>query len=105
VGRVASVDITPQVRVPKNPIIRYARIDLLETSSHARLGFEITLAICMMLVGAQLSSGTPVPLVHWLFEGASGVGAIVFLKWSLNAAARAKEEADDDTVTGSPSSS
>ena len=96
---MASFDIEPRVIFPKQPIIRFARVDLLETSSNARVGFEITLALFTALVGAHLSTNKPVPLVHWLFELASGVGAAVFLKWSLSAAARAREEGDEPKST------
>lgn len=91
---MAKFEIQPRVIYPKNPVIRFARADLLEVANHARVGFEITLSIFSALVGAHLSSKDPVPLVHWLFEVATLGGWISFLIWSVKTTTRAHEEAE-----------
>jgi hypothetical protein len=82
------------VILPKHPIIRYARVDVLDEAGNARTGFEIALALCMSLVGAHVGSSTPVPLLHWLFEIASGLAAIAFLVRHASLQKRAREEAE-----------
>jgi phosphatidylserine synthase len=92
---MARLDIQPRIVIPKNPVIRYARFDLLETANNARYGFEIALAAFMMLVGVHLSSKDPVPPVHWFSEVASAAAAIALFLWSKNSTQRAIEGVDE----------
>jgi hypothetical protein len=88
------VTIKPKVIIPKHPVIRYARADLLDQSDTYRTWFEIFLALFMVLLGIHLSAIDPIPRMQWAFEITIGVIAAAAFLEHRKLQKEAREEAD-----------
>jgi hypothetical protein len=85
-------DIEPQVKVPKKPVLRYVRVELLDTATIFRVFFDVFLALSMAALGAALSSPNAIGTMHKAFLAVTGLAAAVFLSLDITWMWRARNE-------------
>lgn len=89
---MASIDIDPQVLLPKRPVIRYVRVELLDTATIFRVFFDIFLALFMAAFGAMIAAPSPIGTMHRAFLWVTGIAALVFLGLDIAWMIRARRE-------------
>lgn len=85
-------DIEPQVIMPKRPIIRFVRVELLDTATIFRIFWDIFLALFMAALGAALSVQHEIGTMHKAFLVVTGTAALVFLALDIVWMVRARSE-------------
>jgi hypothetical protein len=85
-------DIEPRVIVPTRPVIRYVRVELLDTATIFRVFWDIFLALFMAALGAAWSLSRPIGTMHRAFLWVTGLAAIVFLALDVLWMIRARRE-------------
>jgi hypothetical protein len=86
------IDIEPQVIFPKRPVIRFVRMDLIDTATIFRVFFDVFLAFFMAAFGAAISASAPIGTMHRAFLAVTGTSSIVFLALDVTWLRRARRE-------------
>jgi hypothetical protein len=85
-------DIEPQVILPKRPVIRYVRVELLDTATIFRVFWDIFLALFMTAFGAAIGTPNTIGTMHRAFLWVTGIAAAVFLVLDIIWMVRARRE-------------
>lgn len=85
-------DIEPQVILPKKPVIRYVRVELLDTATIFRIFWDIFLALFMAAFGASMTVANRISTMHRAFLWVTGLAAAVFLLLDIVWMVRARRE-------------
>jgi hypothetical protein len=89
---VAKFDIEPQVILPRRPVIRYVRVELLDTATVFRVCFDVFLALFMAAFGAMIAAPNPIGTMHRAFLWVTGIAAVVFVALDIAWMLRARRE-------------
>lgn len=85
-------NIAPRIILPKRPILRYVRVELLDTATIFRVFFDVFLAFFMAALGAAFSAANQIGTMHKAFLWVTGVAALAFLALDIIWMIRARRE-------------
>ena len=89
---VVRFDIQPQIIVPKSPVIRYVRVELLDTATIFRVFWDIFFGLFMTALGAAIAATQAIGRMHRAFLWVTGIAAAAFLLLDIVWMIRARHE-------------